>query len=38
MTMAVEVPNDPFFTPVTFRGGVDPNDDWTAGWTTTARN
>ncbi len=38
MTMTVDVPNDPFFSPVTFRGGVDPNDDWTAGWTTSARN
>ena len=31
-------PNDGFFTPVNFIGGVDPNDDWTAGWTTKARN
>lgn len=32
------LPDDPFFTPVTFIGGVDPSDDWTAGWTTSARN
>lgn len=31
-------PNDGFFTPVSFIGGVDPNDNWTAGWTTRARN
>ncbi len=28
---------DSFFTPVTFRGAVDPADDWTKGWTTSAR-
>jgi hypothetical protein len=32
------VPDDPFFTPVTFVGGVDPANDWTLGWTTSARN
>jgi hypothetical protein len=31
-------PNDGFFQQVNFIGGVDPNDDWTAGWTTRARN
>jgi hypothetical protein len=33
-----QVPDDPFFEQVTFRGGIDPNDDWTAGWTTSAAN
>jgi ABC-type branched-subunit amino acid transport system substrate-binding protein len=32
------VPNDPFFDNVTFRGGVDPANDWTVGWTTNASN
>lgn len=32
------VPADSFFTPVDFIGGVDPDDDWTAGWTTHERN
>ncbi|MGM0577441.1 MAG: hypothetical protein ACQEXJ_17080 [Myxococcota bacterium] len=32
------VPQDPFFEAVDFIGGVDPDDDWTAGWTTSARN
>lgn len=32
------VPDDPFFEDVDFVGGVDPGDDWTAGWTTFARN
>lgn len=27
-------PSDAFFDAVPFRGGVDPSDDWTAGWTT----
>lgn len=26
-------PNDPFFDTVTFKGGVDPANDWTTGWT-----
>jgi len=28
-----KTPTDPWFTTVSFRGGVDPNDDWTEGWT-----
>lgn len=32
------VPNDSFFDQVTFRGAVDPANDWTAGWTTRIRN
>ncbi|MCB9737046.1 MAG: hypothetical protein H6745_31060 [Deltaproteobacteria bacterium] len=32
------IPNDPFFTVVTYKGGIGPDDDWTAGWTTNARN
>ncbi len=32
------VPDDPFFDAVGFRGGVDPADDWTAGWTTHERS
>jgi hypothetical protein len=32
------VPADSFFEEVSFKGGVDPNDDWTAGWTTSALN
>ena len=31
-------PSDAFFDAVSYRGGVDPSDDWTAGWTTSARN
>lgn len=31
-------PDDAFFEPVGFRGGVDPAADWTAGWTTTVRD
>jgi hypothetical protein len=31
-------PTDPWFTPVNFRGGVDPSDDWTAGWTISQPN
>jgi hypothetical protein len=31
------VPSDPFFEPVDHIGGVG-SDDWTAGWTTSARN
>jgi hypothetical protein len=38
-TVPVEVPPaDGFFESVDFLGGVDPSDDWTAGWTTTAQN
>jgi hypothetical protein len=29
---------DPFFDQVSFIGGVDPANDWTAGWTTNAPN
>lgn len=32
------VPADPFFEQVTFRGGVDPANDWTVGWTTNVAN
>lgn len=32
------VPSDAFFEQVSFKGGVDPEDDWTAGWTVTYRN
>lgn len=32
------VPVDGFFEEVDFRGGVDPEDDWTAGWTTAVEN
>jgi hypothetical protein len=28
-----ESPADPFFTAASYRGGIDPTDDWTAGWT-----
>jgi len=31
-------PNDGFFKQVNYIGGVDPNDDWTTGWTTNAKN
>ena len=31
-------PSDSFFEAATFIGGVDPSDDWTAGWTTSAAN
>jgi hypothetical protein len=31
-------PADGFFEQVNFIGGVDPNNDWTQGWTTTAQN
>ena len=27
-------PDDSFFDSVTFKGGVDPSNNWTAGWTT----
>ncbi len=32
------VPADPFFEAVSYRGGVDPENDWTLGWTTSVRN
>ncbi len=32
------VPTDAFFTPVDFIGAVGPDEDWTAGWTTSAAN
>ena len=32
------IPADAFFETVDFIGGVGPDDDWTAGWTTAARN
>jgi hypothetical protein len=32
------VPDDAFFDQVDFIGGVDPANDWTAGWTTNAQN
>ncbi len=32
------VPSDSFFDSVTYMGAVDPADDWTVGWTTTAPN
>ncbi len=32
------VPQDQFFEQVAYRGGVDPQNDWTAGWTIHARN
>jgi hypothetical protein len=31
-------PGDDFFCPVHYLGGVDPNYDWTVGWTTHAPN
>ncbi len=31
-------PTDGYFDQVTFIGGVDPSNDWTKGWTTSARN
>lgn len=31
-------PTDAFFDQVTFIGGVDPDNDWTKGWTTSVRN
>jgi hypothetical protein len=33
-----QVPDDSFFERVTFKGGVDPDDDWTAGWTIHERS
>ena len=29
---------DPWFDDVTYKGGVDPSNDWTLGWTTNAEN
>ena len=37
-TSGATIPADPFFEAVTFRGGVDPSDDWTQGWTTDDRD
>jgi hypothetical protein len=36
--MNVKTLNDPFFTATTYRGAVDPANDWTTGWTAFARN
>lgn len=33
-----QAPSDPFFTSVTFKGGVDPTNDWTAGWASFPAN
>lgn len=33
-----KVPGDAFFDQVTFIGAVDPDNDWTQGWTTTEQN
>jgi hypothetical protein len=38
LSHAVKTPTDPFFDSVDFIGGVDPADDWTQGWTTSALN
>ncbi len=37
-SMSPDIPSDGFFDKVDFIGGVDPNNDWTKGWTTSARN
>lgn len=37
-SMSPAIPSDDFFDKVDFIGGVDPNNDWTKGWTTSARN
>ncbi|MFZ9886843.1 MAG: hypothetical protein ACO3JL_05000 [Myxococcota bacterium] len=37
-TSGAVVFDDSFFTNVSFKGGVDPLNDWTRGWTTSARN
>lgn len=37
-SMTPAIPSDGFFDKVDFIGGVDPNNDWTKGWTTSARN
>jgi hypothetical protein len=36
--MNVKTLNDPFFTATTYRGAVDPANDWTTGWATFPRN
>ncbi|MCB9685526.1 MAG: hypothetical protein H6738_21005 [Alphaproteobacteria bacterium] len=33
-----QAPSDAFFQAVSYRGGVDPSDDWTVGWTTADPN
>ena len=35
---AASVPSDPFFEQVNYIGAIDPNNDWTKGWTTSAQN
>lgn len=35
---ASNTPDNGFFDAANYIGGVDPNDDWTTGWTTTAAN
>lgn len=35
---AASPPSDGFFDPVNFVGGVSPSNNWTTGWTTSARN
>lgn len=37
-SMSPAKPTDGYFDQVDFIGGVDPNSDWTKGWTTSARN
>lgn len=37
-SMSPDIPLDGFFDKVDFIGGVDPNNDWTKGWTTSVRN
>ncbi len=37
-SMSPDIPSDGFFDKVDFIGGVDPDSDWTKGWTTSARN
>lgn len=37
-TMSPAIPSDEFFDKVDFIGGVDPDNDWTKGWTTSERN
>ncbi len=36
--MSPDIPSDGFFDKVNFIGGVDPDNDWTKGWTTSAGN
>ena len=33
-----QAPSDSFFEAVSYRGGVDPSNDWTVGWTTSDPN